>query len=104
MLASAMADDRGDFNIAHVAGLARLALTLDEQALYQAQLAGILAYAAQILAVPTDGVPPMAQADAGACSSRADEVAPSLSPAEALRNAPDADATAALFRVPKVLR
>jgi aspartyl-tRNA(Asn)/glutamyl-tRNA(Gln) amidotransferase subunit C len=98
-----MADDRGDFNIAHVAGLARLALTPDEQSLYQTQLAGILAYAAQILAVPTDGVPPMAQAGADAGPSRADAVSPSLPAGDALRNAPDADTAAALFRVPKVL-
>ena len=98
-----MADDCGDFNIAHVAGLARLALTSDEQALYQTQLAGILAYAAQILAVPTDGVPPMAQADAGAGMARADEASPPLPAEAALRNAPDADATSALFRVPKVM-
>jgi aspartyl-tRNA(Asn)/glutamyl-tRNA(Gln) amidotransferase subunit C len=103
MLASAMADDRGDFNIAHVAGLARLALTPDEQALYQTQLAGILAFAAQVLAVPTGGVPPMTQADAGAGAARSDEVCPSAPAAEALRHAPDADPNAALFRVPKVL-
>ena len=97
-----MADDRGDFDIAHVAGLARLALTPDEQALYQTQLAGILAYAAQIAVVPTDGVPPMAQADAALGARRGDEVSPSLPAGDALRNAPDADAAASLFRVPKV--
>ncbi len=97
-----MADDRGDFDIARVAGLARLVLTPDEHALYQAQLAGILAHAAQVLAVPTDGVAPMAQAGEPAGSARADAVAASLQPAEALRNAPDADASTALFRVPKV--
>jgi aspartyl-tRNA(Asn)/glutamyl-tRNA(Gln) amidotransferase subunit C len=98
-----MADDRGDFNIAHVAGLARLALTPDEQALYRTQLAGILAYAAEILATPTDGVPPMAQAEADAREARADAVSPSLPAGDALANAPDADGMSALFRVPKVL-
>jgi aspartyl-tRNA(Asn)/glutamyl-tRNA(Gln) amidotransferase subunit C len=98
-----MADDRGDFNIAHVAGLARLALTADEQTLYQAQLAAILEYAAQILAVPPDGVQPTAQADPGVRPPRADSVSPSLPASAALRNAPDADDAAALFRVPKVL-
>ena len=98
-----MADDRGDFNIAHVAGLARLALTPDEQALYQKQLAGILAYAAQILTVPTDGVPPMAQTDSVPPARRDDTVSPSLAPGAALRNGPDTESAPALFRVPKVI-
>jgi aspartyl-tRNA(Asn)/glutamyl-tRNA(Gln) amidotransferase subunit C len=98
-----MADDRGDFDIAHVAGLARLALTPHEQALYQTQLAAILAYAAQISTVPTEGVPPFAQADASTGTGRVDEISPSLPAGEALRNAPDAELTTALFRVPKVI-
>jgi aspartyl-tRNA(Asn)/glutamyl-tRNA(Gln) amidotransferase subunit C len=98
-----MADDRGDFDIARVAGLARLVLTPDEQALFGPQLAGILAHAAQVLAVPTDGVPAMAQNGAPAGPARADEVSPSLPPEDALRNAPEADRASALFRVPKVI-
>ena len=98
-----MADDRGDFDIAHVAGLARLRLTAGETTLYRTQLAAILAHAAQVLAVPTDRVPPMAQAEPPAATAREDAVGPSLPPADALRNAPDADAPSALFRVPKVL-
>ena len=98
-----MADDRGDFDIAHVAGLARLRLTAGETTLYRTQLAAVLAHAAQVLAVPTDRVPPMAQADAGAGMARADEASPPLPAEVALRNAPDADVTSALFRVPKVM-
>lgn len=98
-----MADDCGDFDIAHVAGLARLVLTPDEHTLYQTQLAGILAHAAQVLAVPTGGVPPMAQVGVLAGSAREDAVVPSLPASDALRNAPDADAPSALFRVPRVL-
>jgi aspartyl-tRNA(Asn)/glutamyl-tRNA(Gln) amidotransferase subunit C len=98
-----MADDRGDFNIAHVAGLARLALTPDEEALFQKQLAEILEFAAQVCAVPTGGVPPMAQAVSADAGPRADRVTPSLEAQEALRNAPDAGNTPSLFRVPKVI-
>jgi aspartyl-tRNA(Asn)/glutamyl-tRNA(Gln) amidotransferase subunit C len=98
-----MADDRGDFDIAHVAGLARLALTPDQQALYRTQLAAILAYAAQVSAVPTDGVPPMVQADASPDARRDDAIAPSLPAGDALRNAPDAELATALFRVPRVI-
>ena len=98
-----MADDRGDFDIAHVAGLARLALTPDEQALYQTQLAAILAYAAQVSIVPTDGVPPFAPANASTGAGRDDTISPSLPAGDALRNAPDAELATALFRVPKVI-
>ena len=98
-----MADDRGDFNIAHVAGLARLALTPDQEALFQKQLAEVLAWAAHVCAVPTDGVPPMAQADGPHAPARADQVAPSLEVPAALRNAPDTPGTAPLFRVPRVI-
>ena len=98
-----MADDRGDFNIAHVAGLARLALTPDEEALFQTQLVGILAYAAEVCAVQADLLPPIAQAGIAEGATRADRVTPSLTVPDALRNAPDADAAAPLFRVPKVM-
>ena len=99
-----MADDRGDFNIAHVAGLARLTLTPDEAALFQKQLAGILAYAAEVCAVQADPEPPRAQADeSGTGAGRADQVTPSLAVPDALRNAPDADTAVPLFRVPKVI-
>ena len=98
-----MVDDRGDFDIAHVAGLARLALTPDEQALYQKQLAAILAYAAQVSTVATGGVPPFAPAHASAGAGRDDTMSPSLSAGNALRNAPDAEPATALFRVPRVI-
>ena len=98
-----MADDRGEFNIAHVAGLARLALAPGQEALFQTQLADILAYAAEVCAVSTDGVPPTAQADGPFATARADQVAPSLEVPAALGNAPDTPATAPLFRVPRVI-
>lgn len=98
-----MPDDRGDFNIAHVAALARLALSPDDAALYQTQLAGILGYAAEVLAVPTDGVPPMTGIPLDAADGRADAVEPSLPLQAVLDRAPDPDAATALLRVPKVL-
>jgi aspartyl-tRNA(Asn)/glutamyl-tRNA(Gln) amidotransferase subunit C len=98
-----MADDCGDFKIAHVAGLARLELTPDEQLLYQKQLGEILAFADRVRAVQTDGVAPMRQALALPGTARRDEPAPSLSAEEALGNAPDAQPSPALFRVPRIL-
>jgi aspartyl-tRNA(Asn)/glutamyl-tRNA(Gln) amidotransferase subunit C len=98
-----MADDRGEFNIAHVAGLARLALTPDQETLFQKQLADVLAWAADVLAVPTDGVPPMTQIGGDHAPARADLIVPSLSGPDALRNAPDPAGAALLFRVPKVI-
>ena len=98
-----MADDCGDFNIAHVAGLARLDLLPAEQRLYHEQLRDILAFAGRIRAVPTDGVVPMAQSAAVPDTARPDTAAPSLEAGQALANAPDARMAPALFRVPRIL-
>jgi aspartyl-tRNA(Asn)/glutamyl-tRNA(Gln) amidotransferase subunit C len=88
--------------IDRLAHLARLTLSDAEKTLFAAQLAGILDYAQQIAAVDTSGVPPTAHACA-ATPLREDRVEPSLPLAAALACAPDADRTAGLFKVPRVL-
>lgn len=100
-----MPHDDGEFDIAHVARLARLDLTPDEQTLFQKQLADILAFAVRLRDVPTDCVPAWSGAGAGEppMPERADEACPSLSPQAALANAPDRARQADLVRVPKVL-
>jgi aspartyl-tRNA(Asn)/glutamyl-tRNA(Gln) amidotransferase subunit C len=98
-----MAGERDDFEIARVAALARLRLTPGEAALYQDQLAGILAFVRQLQDVDTTGVPPAARELGPLRDGRDDEVQPSLPAEAALANAPDAIASPALVRVPKVL-
>jgi aspartyl-tRNA(Asn)/glutamyl-tRNA(Gln) amidotransferase subunit C len=90
-------------DVERVAALARLDLTDREMELFVPQLAAILAYAEQIQALDTTGVPPTAHAFAPAHGWRDDEPAPSLPREEALTNAPDAARDAGLFRVPRVL-
>ena len=91
---------RGD--VERVARLARLELNAEEKDLFARQLAGILAYAEQIQRVPTEGVEPTSHAG-DAAMLRDDEVQPSLPREESLAAAPDADAAAGLFKVPRVL-
>ena len=89
-------------HVERIAELARLELTAEELALYAHQLTAILDYAAQIQRVDTTGVPP-ASGDASTGTWRADEASATLPREEALAQAPDASADAALFRVPKVI-
>jgi aspartyl-tRNA(Asn)/glutamyl-tRNA(Gln) amidotransferase subunit C len=89
-------------DVERVAHLARLELTDDEKDLFARQLAEILAYAEQIQRVPTEGVPPTSHAG-DAAMMRDDEVRPSLPREASLAAAPDADVSAGLFKVPRVL-
>ena len=89
-------------DVERVAQLARLELTPDEKDLFARQLAQILAYAEQIQAVPTEGVPPTSHAG-DAAMMRDDEVRPSLPREASLASAPEGDAAAGLFKVPRVL-
>ena len=91
---------RGD--VERVAHLARLELNAEEKDLFARQLAGILAYAEQIQRVPTEGVEPTSHAG-DAAMLRDDEVQPSLPRAASLAAAPDVDAAAGLFKVPRVI-
>lgn len=87
---------------ARVAALAKLEMTGEELDRAARDLASILEYVEQIAEVDTSGV------DAGAVGGaapplRADEPEPSLAPGDTFANAPDADRTARLFRVPRVI-
>jgi aspartyl-tRNA(Asn)/glutamyl-tRNA(Gln) amidotransferase subunit C len=90
-----------EFDLQRLAALARLSLSPTEQTRFSSQLADILAYAAQIQAVPTDGVPPTTHVLAPALVERDDRVVPSLTPDQATANAPAS--AHGLFQVPKVL-
>jgi aspartyl-tRNA(Asn)/glutamyl-tRNA(Gln) amidotransferase subunit C len=90
-------------DVERVAALAHLELTADEKVLFTRQLDGILDYARQLQALDTSGVPATAHVHAHQQSERGDEPRESLSLADALGNAPDANHEAGLFRVPRVI-
>ena len=94
-----------------IAALANLELDKNEIEMFARQLGEILAYADEVQQVDTRGVPPTASVLTRFPADRPDRVRPSLSPEEALANAPDAalDPTSdpsksgGLFRVPRVI-
>jgi aspartyl-tRNA(Asn)/glutamyl-tRNA(Gln) amidotransferase subunit C len=87
--------------VEHVALLARLKLSAQERERFTTQLNSILEHFEQLQQIDTSGVPPMSHAVPMSNVLREDEPAPSLSPEEALRNAPDQARDC--FRVPRVI-
>jgi aspartyl-tRNA(Asn)/glutamyl-tRNA(Gln) amidotransferase subunit C len=87
--------------VAHVARLARLALTEEESARMQAELTQILEHAERIQALALDGVEPTSHSVRLTNVMRPDEVTPSLPQSEALRNAPQVED--GRFRVPRII-
>jgi aspartyl-tRNA(Asn)/glutamyl-tRNA(Gln) amidotransferase subunit C len=90
-------------DVERIAALAQLELTEEEKQLFTRQLAEILAYAEQVQALDTSGVAATAHVLAGQRVEREDAPRPSLPVADAVANAPDADAEHGLFRVPRVI-
>jgi aspartyl-tRNA(Asn)/glutamyl-tRNA(Gln) amidotransferase subunit C len=74
--------------VEHVATLARLGLTPEEQEQMREQLSSILEHIAALQEVDTDDIPPTAQVIARANVFRDDEVRPSLPRHAVLANAP----------------
>jgi aspartyl-tRNA(Asn)/glutamyl-tRNA(Gln) amidotransferase subunit C len=103
MVAFAMAARLTRAEVDAIATLANLALDASEAELFARQLGDILAYVEQLKAVDTTGVPPTAHAGGDVAPERADQVRPSLDPADALANAPDRARRAALFKVPRAI-
>ena len=90
-----------EIDIKYVAHLARLSLTPEEEQKIGAQLSHVLGYIEKLKEVDVSGVDPTAHAFPMVNVTRPDEVRPSLTNEEALRNAP---ATAnGLFIVPKIV-
>ncbi len=87
--------------VRHVATLARLALTSEEEERYRHQLSAILDAVEQLQALDTDSVEPTSHAIAVEGALREDVVVPSLPPAKALANAPSKAGTS--FAVPKII-
>ncbi len=90
-----------DFNIDHVANLARIALTSDEKAAFSAQLGDVLAYMALLKEVDVAGVEPTAHAFPVENVWAEDRPQPGLPVDAALRNAPAQRDH--MFAVPKVV-
>jgi aspartyl-tRNA(Asn)/glutamyl-tRNA(Gln) amidotransferase subunit C len=90
-----------DIDVKYVAHLARLSLSPEEEQKIGAQLGHILGYIEKLKEVDVSGVEPTAHAFPLVNVTRPDEVRPSISNEDALRNAP---ATAnGLFIVPKIV-
>jgi aspartyl-tRNA(Asn)/glutamyl-tRNA(Gln) amidotransferase subunit C len=90
-----------DINVRHVAHLARLQLTPDEERKFGAQLGQILGYVEKLEQLDVSAVEPTAHAVPRANVTRPDEVRPSMPHDEALRNAPAK--ASGLFLVPKIV-
>ena len=74
--------------VLHIAELAKLGLTEEETELFCEQLSEILDYASMLNQLDTASIPPTAQAIRRVNVVRDDIICPSLSPEEALANAP----------------
>jgi aspartyl-tRNA(Asn)/glutamyl-tRNA(Gln) amidotransferase subunit C len=87
--------------VRHVARLARLSLTAEEEERYAAQLSAILAYAEELQEIDTSQIAPTAHAAEVHNLLREDQVLPSLPPEIAVQNAPDRAGSS--VAVPKIL-
>jgi aspartyl-tRNA(Asn)/glutamyl-tRNA(Gln) amidotransferase subunit C len=90
-----------DFDVKYVAHLARIALAPAEEEKLAAQLGNILGYIEKLKELDVKEVEPTAHAVPLINVFRADEIRPSLSNEEALRNAPSK--ANGLFLVPKIV-
>ena len=96
-----MAQPISKHDVAHVARLARLALSDEELDRFTTQLASVLEHAADIEALDIDNVPPTAHPFPLANVLREDVARPSLDREEVLAQAPEVEAER--FRIPRIL-
>jgi aspartyl-tRNA(Asn)/glutamyl-tRNA(Gln) amidotransferase subunit C len=87
--------------VRHIADLARLQLTPEEERRYAGQLSSILEYAARLLEVDTAQIPPTATVLPLRAPLRPDIPRPCPPREKILSNAPESEA--GMFRVPPVL-
>jgi len=90
-----------ELNVKYVAHLARLNLTAEEEQKFGAQLGQVLGYIEKLRQLDVSQVEPTAHATPLSNITRPDEIRPSISNEDALRNAP-AKANG-LFLVPKIV-
>jgi aspartyl-tRNA(Asn)/glutamyl-tRNA(Gln) amidotransferase subunit C len=87
-------------DVTYVADLARLRLSPEEISTFQKQLGDVLGYVSQLAEVDVSQISLLGEADLKN-RLRVDEVGPSLTPTEALANAPKQDNN--LFVVPRII-
>jgi len=90
-----------EIDVKYVAHLARLSLTPEEERAMGAQLGSILDYIEKLKEVDVAGVEPTAHAFPMVNVTRPDEIRPSMSHEDAMRNAPSE--ANGLFIVPKIV-
>jgi aspartyl-tRNA(Asn)/glutamyl-tRNA(Gln) amidotransferase subunit C len=88
--------------VEHIARLARLELTEDEKNLFTEQLAQIVHYFEKLQELDVDGIEPTCHVEEMTNRMRKDELQGSLSPEDALSNAPESEANQ--FKVPLVVK
>ncbi|MGD2057545.1 MAG: Asp-tRNA(Asn)/Glu-tRNA(Gln) amidotransferase subunit GatC [Anaerolineales bacterium] len=88
-------------DVRHIAFLARLALTAEEEQLYTEQLSAVLDHAARLEEVETEHISPTASVLDLRAPLRPDVPRPCPPRAKILSNAPDSEE--GMFRVPPVL-
>jgi aspartyl-tRNA(Asn)/glutamyl-tRNA(Gln) amidotransferase subunit C len=88
--------------VRHIAELARLELTAEEEARYREQLSAILDYAARLSQIDTSAIPPTATVLPLHAPLRPDEARASAPREEILANAPAAEE--GMFRIPPVFQ
>ena len=86
--------------VRHIAHLARLRLTADEESRFRTQLSAILEYAARLRSVDTAAIPPTASVLPLDAPLRPDAARTSDPSPKMLRNAPESEE--AMFRIPPV--
>lgn len=86
--------------VRHIAQLARLRLTPDEEARYRTQLSAILEYAGRLQAIDTSSIPPTSSVLPLDAPLRPDE--PRTSSATPLIMANASEVTEGMFRIPPV--
>jgi aspartyl-tRNA(Asn)/glutamyl-tRNA(Gln) amidotransferase subunit C len=87
--------------VRHVATLARLALTPEEEQRFTTQLSAVLDAVAQLQSLDVEAVEPTSHATLAASLLREDVTRPSLPPEKSLANAPAKSGTS--FAVPKII-
>ncbi len=86
--------------VEHIARLARLELTGEQEDLYREQLSGILDYIARLRELDTTDVPPTAGGGLTQMTLRPDVSRPSLPTNKLLENAPETEGDQ--FKIPPV--
>ena len=87
--------------VRHVALLARLKLSAEEERRLQEDMSSILAYVDKLNELDTANVPPTAQVGDPGTPTRADEVANCAAGEQMLANAPERQGS--FFKVPKII-